>query len=38
VDVPGKQVAVVGRTLVENAADLPAARALAQQITVVPLK
>ena len=38
VDVPGKQVAVVGRTLVENAADLPAARALAQQITVTPLK
>jgi hypothetical protein len=38
VDIPGQQVLLVGRTLVENAADLPAARTLAQQITVTPLK
>ena len=38
VDVPGKQVLVIGRTLVENDADLPVALALAQQITVSPLR
>ncbi len=37
IHAPGKQVLVAGRTLVENAADLPAARALAQQIKVRPL-
>ena len=37
-DAPGKQVLVIGRTLVENDADLPAARALAQQISVSPLR
>jgi hypothetical protein len=37
-DVPGKQVLVIGRTLVENDADLPAALALAQQIRVHPLR
>jgi hypothetical protein len=31
---PGKQLLVIGRTLVKNDADLPAALALAQQITV----
>jgi hypothetical protein len=36
-EVPGKQVLVAGRTLVESDADLPTARALAQQITVKPL-
>ncbi|BCT74171.1 hypothetical protein SCMU_39070 [Sinomonas cyclohexanicum] len=35
-DAPGKQVLVIGRTLVENSADLPAALALAQQIRVTP--
>jgi hypothetical protein len=33
---PGKQLLVIGRTLVNNDADLPAALALAQQITVKP--
>lgn len=33
---PGKQVLVIGRTLVNNDADLPAALALARQITVRP--
>jgi hypothetical protein len=33
---PGKQVLVIGRTLVNDEADLPAALALAQQITVKP--
>lgn len=37
-DFPGKQVLVAGRTYVANDADLPAARALAQQITVSPLR
>ena len=37
-EFPGKQVLVAGRTFVANDADLPAARALAQQITVSPLR
>jgi len=37
IHAPGKQVLVVGRTLVRNPADLRAARALAQQIKVSPV-
>jgi hypothetical protein len=33
---PGKQLLVIGRTLVNSDADLPAALSLAQQITVKP--
>jgi hypothetical protein len=37
IHAPGKQVLVVGRTLVKNPADLRAARALQQQIKVSPV-
>jgi hypothetical protein len=33
---PGKQLLVIGRTLVNNDADLPTALALARQISVRP--
>jgi hypothetical protein len=37
IHAPGKQVLVVGRTLVKNPADLSVARVLAQQIKVSPV-
>jgi hypothetical protein len=38
VHAPGKQLLVIGRTLVNDDADLPAALALARQITVKPYR